>query len=547
MPLRCKANRTQLRKENLMDTVIEVEYVDHHREYDGYEDLLVSIRKTFGSANGPLFTTNTPDLWPVFLANIPEHARQHYTCNACRHFVERFGGLVRISEDGTKTPAMWSDVSEFFTPAVNSIKKLIAKSKVNGIFVSSLLVYGEPVTGEWHHMAVTPPASTVWKSLTQGSNQRAAEKNEDFKTLMNGLIEYKIEAVTQAVKLLKSDQLYRSEKVLGVAEWLFDLHTKRNATMNTAARENITWLAVATAPAGFCHVKSSMIGTLLDDIVAGMDYDDVSRRFAAKMHPLQYQRPQAAPSTGNISQAEKIMQQLNASEALNRRFARLEELQLIWKPSEQKAESPSEGVFSHLKPKNDNPEVKEIDGNPVTITWDKFSKTILPDVISMEFFADTRQDYSAITTAARDEAPPILQWDTEEKRNPFAWYFKNGVHSPAEWNLSRGWVKVTGICLSPTMWQGNFSHHQSAVHFIVDGCRDTNYQRSGNAIFPETLKAEFHGIRSTIEAYSRNAKLDGYDSSSACGVRCGAGQSWNLLIRVKSKYGVTSYRLDRWD
>jgi len=313
-----------------MDTVLEVEDIDHHREHDGYEDLLSSIRQTFSAASGPLFTTNTPDLWPVFLANIPEHARQHYTCHACRHFVERFGGLVRISEDGTKTPAVWGDVPEFFTPAVNAIKKLLAKSKVNGVFVSSFLTYGEPVTGEWYHMSVTPPAPTVWKSLTQSASQRAAEKGEDFKTLVGGLVEYKIEAVTQAVKLLKSDQLYRSEKVLGVAEWLFDLHARRNATRNTAARENITWLAVATAPAGFCHVKSSMIGTLLDDIVSGLDFDDVSRRFASKMHPLQYQRPQAAPSAGNIAQAEKIMEQLGASGALSRRFARLEELQTIW-------------------------------------------------------------------------------------------------------------------------------------------------------------------------------------------------------------------------
>lgn len=53
-----------------------------------------------------------------------------------------------------------------------------------------------------------------------------------------------------------------------------------------------------------------MIGTLLDDIASGMSFDSVSRRFAEKMHPLQYQRPQAAPSAGNIAQAEKIVEKL---------------------------------------------------------------------------------------------------------------------------------------------------------------------------------------------------------------------------------------------
>ena len=522
--------------------------VDHERTHDGYEDFLVSIRQAFSVASrGPLFTTNTADLWEAFLGNIPERARQHYNCHACRHFIERFGGLVRISADGAKTPAMWGDSPEFFTPAVNAIKNLIAKSKVSGMFVSSLPVYGEPVTGEWHHMAVTPMVLSVWQSRVQTAGQRAAEKSEDFKTLISGLLEYPIEAVTQAVKLLKSEQLYRSEKVLGVAEWLFDLHTRRNATKNTSARENITWLAVATAPAGFCHIKSSMIGTLLDDIVAGMDFDEVSRRFASKMHPLQYQRPQAAPSAGNISQAEKIVQQLNASGALGRRFARLDELQTIWKPVEAQSEPSADGVFTHLKPKGVKPEVKEVSGNPVIMTWEKFSKTVLPDALSIEFYANRRGDYAAITTAANGDAPPILQWDTAENRNPFAWYFKHGTHLPSAWNLTEGWRKVTGICLSPTMWYGEFGNHQKAVHFIVDGCKDTTYRGSGNAIFPETLKAEFHGVRATIEAYSRSAELNGYDSASACGIRCGAGQTWNLPIRVTSKLGVTAYRLDRWD
>lgn len=527
-----------------MNTVIEV---DHERTHEGYEDFLSSIRQAFSVASGgPLFTTNTTGLWAAFLENIPEGARQHYNCHACRRFIERFGGLVRISADGAKTPAVWGDAPEFFTPAVNAIKNLIAKSKVSGMFVSSLLVYGEPVTGEWHHMAVTPLASSVWLSRTQTAIQRAAEKSEDLKTIIGGLLEYPIEAVTQAVKFLKSEQLYRSEKVLGVAEWLLDLHTKRNATKNTAARENITWLAVATAPAGFCHIKSSMIGTLLDDIAAGMDFNEVSRRFASKMHPLQYQRPQAAPSAGNIAQAEKIVQQLNAAGALVRRFARLAELQLIWKPAEQR-EVVADSVFAHLKPKGVKPKVKEVSGNPVVMTWKKFSETVLPDALLIEFYADRRGDYAAITTAANGDAPPILQWDSAENRNPFAWYFKRSTHLPSAWNLTEGWCKVTGICLSPAMWYGEFGNHQKAVHFIVDGCKDTTYRGSGNAIFPETLKAEFHGVRATIEAYSRIAELEGYDEASACGIRCGAGQSWNLPIRVTSKLGVTAYRLDRWD
>ena len=38
-------------------------------------------------------------------------------------------------------------------------------------------------------------------------------------------------------------------------------------------------------------------------IAGGYETQDIKARFDAKMHPLQYLRPQAAPSEGNIAQA----------------------------------------------------------------------------------------------------------------------------------------------------------------------------------------------------------------------------------------------------
>ena len=59
-----------------------------------------------------LFTTDAADLFATFLANLPPDQRQHHTCQACRHFVERFGDLVTIDEAGHTTPAMWGAAPE---------------------------------------------------------------------------------------------------------------------------------------------------------------------------------------------------------------------------------------------------------------------------------------------------------------------------------------------------------------------------------------------------------------------------------------------------
>ncbi|OAD21103.1 hypothetical protein THIOM_003149 [Candidatus Thiomargarita nelsonii] len=254
---------------------------------NGYDEFLKSIRDRFNNIVGsgiPLFTTNAEGLFDAFLDNLPAEARQHYTCHACRGFVNRFGGLVFISDDGTAEPAIWGNVPDFFTPSVTAIEKIISKSKVNGVFLSDKEVLGRPVTGEWRHMSVKLPYEMIHHFSVKTVEQAIAEKREEFKMLITGLQEYPEEALDQAVTLLKTESLYRSEKCMGVAEWLKDLHVKRGVTKNNALRENLVWLAVATAPPGFCHVKSTMIGTLLDDIVAGLSFDVVQRRFAEKMH-----------------------------------------------------------------------------------------------------------------------------------------------------------------------------------------------------------------------------------------------------------------------
>jgi hypothetical protein len=534
-----------------MEAAIDTIQAAHNE--DEYEQFLGMIQTCFAmtiSRDSHLFTTDTVNLFRVFLEALPLEMRQHYTCNACRHFVDRFGGLVSLSPDGQTTPVMWPlNVPEPYRNSVDAVRRVVSKARVTGVFFSKDMVWGQPVTGPWHHMAVIP--SVVWQHPIQTPFQTMAEKKEDFKTLINGLMEFPLAAVDEAIKLLKTDSLYRSEKVLGVAEWFRDLHEKRKATMNNYMRANLTWLAVASAPAGFCHIKSSMIGTLLEDIVVGLPFGSISKRFADKMHPLQYQRPQAPPSAGNIAQAEKIVEQLGIKDSLRRRFARFDEIQTIWKPTEKQPEKEGTGVFSHLKTKDEFRPVQGVEGPTVTMTWEKFARTVLPEAEQIEFYIHSMSDsYAALVTAVNPDAPPVLQWDHAERRNPVSWYTYHGGSIPSRWGLeSSSWHKVNGICVSPFLW-GNpetvaYSHLPHIAFFILHGAKDSRIP--GAALFPELLRSELHSIRSTIEAYSKEAKMEGADEASACGLMLSKGNKWNARFSVTSKGARIEYKLDRWD
>ena len=407
-----------------MRDIISMNEVDTQRENDGYGELLAGIRQEFDKStkggSTPLFTTNAGDLYGLLLDGIPEEARQHYNCNACRHFVNRYGGLVKIDEKtGKQAPVMWPEKAPaFFSEAVKKIRRKVSAATVTGVFITSERQLGTPVTGSWEHMAVKVPEPMVHRKRLKNAFQEAAEKAEDYGLLASAIGKYRTETVETAVNLLRSEALYRSENVLGMAEWFLEVLqlVKEKRDARNRATRNIIWYKAATAPVGFCHISSNVIGTLLDDIAAGYDFNTVSRKFAEKMNPLQYQRPQAAPSAGNVVQAERIVEKLGIANSLKRRYARLDEIQTIWRPMPaKKAGGVSAGVFARVATKEQQRETPNaMSGPTVTITWEKFQRTVLGSARKIEFYVPGKEDcYTAILTAEDQEAPPIILWDTE--------------------------------------------------------------------------------------------------------------------------------------
>jgi hypothetical protein len=513
-----------------------------------YHEYIQRMNKRFRleSKGQALFRPIIKDLFDTFLDNVPQEDRQYHTCSCCRNFVNRFGDVVTIDEVGRPVSAMWDldDTPEYYKPAVSAMLRRIESQRVKTPFLSSELTWGSPVTGVWRHMSIVPDKEHIYKRSTMTAGQKMAELREDFKTMITALGEFNEPMLEQAVKLLKTDSLYRSEKVLGAAEWLLKLRRDYDATVRY--RPNILWKAVATAPAGFCHPRSSMIGTLLEDIAAGMNYNDIERRFKAKMSPLVYQRPQAAPKAGTIAQAEKVVEQMGIANSLKRRYALVEELNCIWiKKKTAQAKKDGNGVFGHLAPR-EAVQVKDMLLPAITVTWDKFQRTVLPGAERIQcYIHNSRSNYGAFTTAVDGDAPPILAWDQEDQRNPFSTYLWVGGSLPSQWSLPGGFVDVTAVAYRPNMWFGNYPNQTQGVMFVLNGAKES--RSAGLALFPEILKSELHSVRSVIEAFSNRGEIEGMDEATACGLMLDKGQTTNHLFRVTINGQKVDYKIDRWD
>lgn len=521
----------------------QAQQVDH--DHSDYPAFLTNMQSRFESivADMPqLFTVNTPNLWEVYLNEIPAAYRQHNTCNACRRFVEQFGNLVVIDAEGRLLSPIWheSDAAAENRQAVRTVRAIVESCKVNGVFVPETQTWGTPKTGDWTHMALIAPQSLVYRPGLLNASQRTAELLEHHRILNEALNAFKPQHLEQALTILQAEALSRSEKFVGVVEWLIARQAERKGPNGA----NLIWRAVASAPVGFCTPRSSMVGTLLEDLASGMRFEDVKRRFDAKMHPLSYQRPTAPPAAGNIKQAEEAFAKLGLSPSLQRRFALVADVQeFVWQPKAQ--ETPAEGgLFGHLKAK-DAPPVTELNLPAKAMTWTKFAATVLPTAEKVEVQVPYSGSFGAFVTAADADAPPIIQWDREDQRNAVTWYLYPRGSTAGQWGVRPGYVEVVGITPQPNQWNGGPTYIGEGVLFILPGAKDTG--APGLGLFPEFLRSDLHAVRSTIEAYSKGARIAEPEGQRASGLLMQKNQSTTVTVRVTSKGATAVYTLDRWD
>lgn len=505
---------------------------------DGYPEVEALIRRRVAFAlQEPLFLTGVKPLFPEFLRMLPESRRQHYKCSCCRRFFERYGGLVTIDKLGETWPLLWGpgSVPRMFQEAFARVWQNVKDSKVVGQFLWSEEIWGTPVTGDWTHLSGQAGRPALSATLT--AEQVAAQRLEDFKMLKHALGDYGVEVARTAVRILEADALDRSEKTVGVAKWFLALH--QEILNNRARRDNIVWTAVATAPPGFCHVRSTMISTLLDDIKEGVGLDVIAARWAKKMHPLQYQRVTSELKEGQVRAANAFMEKLASAGSLARRFARRSDITYrIWEERPLEATPLGGGVFDHLLPK-----AAEIELPGKTLTWVKFLKEVLPRARKIELrVPSTRSSFAALVTAANPEAPPLLQWS-----NHVSWYlYHQGSHA-TDWGLIAGsWEEVPVVTCLPCHWEGGQAHQGEGIILVLPRARDLRH-KAGGGWFSECLRSEYHGVRAAMEHYANSAAIAGRELGDACGLLLPKGQSWNAELRVHDGGGTAVYKLDRWD
>jgi hypothetical protein len=531
----------------------------HEHDYSG---LLAGVRASFDTAiydsDSPLFTTDARFLWEEYLTHLaPGQAqlRQVHNCHCCRRFVETYGGLVAITPQGQTRPVMWNIAAapSFYRDAFAMLWAKVKEARVTGVFKTKEAVWGTRETGEWRHMHVVAPAVLVHRSRALTPFQAMAAAKENVETVRRAMVDYPPAVLDEALRLFEAGVLDRSEKFIGPVRWLRKLHDWPKGRQNQHIRNNILMRAVALAPEGYCHIKSSVVGPLLDDIQNRVPFEEIKRKHGEKTRSDVYQRPQELPSEGNVRAAEALFDKMGLAPALKRRFAMLEDLELNWVSAGATVDrSRPSGVFNGVpvRPGRSAVTAPSVDIPPITMTWSKFSEKVLPNALRIDASINHTDGFFALTAAEDQNAPPLLKWDDDAERNTVGWYTYLTGSSASQWKLKPGWVQVNAVTPTPNLWGSRPQpQHGRGAFLVLDGAVDI--ANRALALFAEHLRQDVYPVRGSIEQFSKMGKLSGADKATACGLmirdEAGAVRSRPRLLRAYDGRAWTSHLIDRWD
>jgi hypothetical protein len=543
------------------------------------ESRMVLFRTAAKMKATPLGDSNTQvDIYlnDVYLAAIGETERQQYTCSCCRHFLRDYGSLVTIDADG-KTHAALFDAENFpqdnyYFPAVERLQEVVESGRVLGVHKTSQVEWGTPFSGGFQHFSVVPPSALLHvPTYKMDARQKQAQLREDYNRMAEAFEEpyLSVANLTKLQKVLEGDVLAGDEKIAGVAGWLIKTATERANAQNKRVKDNLLWRAIASALPGYTHPNTTTVGTVLDDIAAGKSFEVIKKNFEFKTRADRYRRPVAAATVNQIEEAQKLVEESGFTPSLRRRVATIDDIQdraYVWrKLLKPTLEEPKQArVFDHLiKKAAPEPELRL---PASSMSWNKFSAEILPEVTDIEIYIDDmKQFFSGFMTAADPEAPPIIAYDMPEERNPVTIYQRyeqvppmyigqapgmRGV-SPQVWNLEPGrYYSLHGIIKAPHMWGDvPFANMGEQLIFLIKGGYDKIIEsgQEGLALFPNLLKPELHQISRVIESYSNQGKPEGNASDQVIGLGFVKGGKFARHLRVTTATGKRDIVIDRWE
>lgn len=366
----------------------------------------------------------------LYLASFPEgtnpifRTRTEHDGSYDKNVIRRIGNVVSI-KNGELTSVWDMPGLEYpYDVVAAALSKRVKEGAVRSLFRIDEHNLGHIETYEtldngtvltWNHFY----AAIASRHYSKTVEQTIGEPNTTATMFKRGLETLKPEAFELALDLIDSKAVYRGEEFRkNVAE--FAKIQKAYLEMNERDRNIYIWNNIGFP---YARLRNTAIGTLLIDLSEGeKSLEDACHAYGHKMDG--YKRPTAVITQGMVKQAMAKIQELDLEPSLERRHARLSDVNVndvLWVSNAAQAKMKG-GLESLLAGEVARPKVKEEQAEDISIA--DFMGQILPHARTLDVLFKNRlqKNLMSVTAPVHSNVTPLFKWG-----NDFAWSYKGNI------------------------------------------------------------------------------------------------------------------------
>lgn len=445
------------------------------------DNTYLCLHEMLGNPN-EVFVTDVKgdDLFALYLSSFPQgtnpvyKTRTEYDCNCCKQFIRNVGNLVRVKADGS-VQTVWDEVASLehypYSGVASALQRKVQMANIVDRFIlnENEAQFGKNTTRvmaesgnvvEFNHFYTDKlPKAYLSKSPgTELNRYRTA-----VQVMERGLKEIDLSHIDTVLSLIDANSLYRGEEHKNALLGFRQLKSSYLSLPSDLDRNRFVWRNSHNPAAMF---RNTVIGTLVQDLNEGKELEQAVRAFENKVAPTNYKRTSAIVTPGMITKAMETIQALDLESALERRFARIEDISVndvIWVDSSVKPLMKgglADTLMAHVaanKVQSADPAKDAAE----EISLDEFVRRILPETQGMEIWFTNEQvgNMMSLTAPVHPEPKQLFKWN-----NDFAWSYGGNVTDSIKERVKRAGGKVENNLLRVSLSWFNYDDLDLHVH-----------------------------------------------------------------------------------
>lgn len=404
-------------------------------------------------------------LWNLYLDSFPAgtnkiyRKRREHDCSCCRHFIKSIGNVVAIENGVVKTIWGFNADSAEYQPVIDALDAYVKSRTITDIWVSKEFKIGTKENYErhddgaiikWNHFYVELPDKFVDTSRRSIGDIQGGYR-DTRNVFKRSLEEISVDSVEVVLELISSNTLYRGEEWKNTLEQFLKYKKEYDALSSAAAKDIYAWEMSVKVGAVIGRIRNHSIGTLLTNLTHGMDLDVAVRTYEAIVAPSNYKRPKAIFTKKMLEDAKKTMEELGYMDALERRYATLDDItvnNILFSNKDAAKRISGASIFDEMlcEAKSSPKKFSKVE----EIAVDKFVKDILPTASALEVYLENKHTSNMVSLIApkNKDAKTMFKWN-----NNFSWaYSGNMTDSDVKANVKAAGGKVDGDLRFSIQW-----------------------------------------------------------------------------------------------